>query len=541
MRDAHEQPLRWQPVATHLALLCVGAAYLALGIRRPLNVYDEGLILHGAERVLLGEIPYRDFWTVYAPGQYYLLAGLFRLFGTRVLVARVYDTLVRAALALVAYRLAGTLTSRAGALLVWLFEIAWLGFFEFYLYPAYPALLFCLATVLALQKATRSSQASRSLYWGIAGACIGATALFRHDFAAYQLAVTVLVAGVWYWRSTRDRRLTVVWQALWRLAAGTALVAGPLYLVLISTAGIGTMWEQLIRFPATTFPEVRAMPFPQPTAAPPSPAFWEQTLAYLPYYLPVAIGGLGVLVAIRGAFRRRSLPLAWTACSTLALLSLLLFQQARVRSDLIHNFQMLTLTPVLLAGWVGESRPGAGVRHHWRQALVVLVLGLLLAHPWREGMQRWRSGFPWPGTPASRIAKAYPVPVDRQLEQVALRLESLTSPGEPIYVGVGTHDRIFVNEPLIYFLADRPAATRYHELHPGQATTRAVQQEIIDDLEREGVRWMVISTRYDGVREPNASALSSGITDLDDHIGARFRLFAQIGPYTILSRRAQIP
>ncbi len=537
MRDAHRQPFHWQPLATHLALLCLGATYLALGIRRPLNVYDEGLILHGAERILLGEIPYRGFWTVYAPAQYYVLAGLFRLFGARVLVARVYDTLVRAALALAAYRLADTLTNRAGALLVWLFEIAWLGFFEFYLYPAYPALLFCLATVLALQKATRSNQGSRSLYWWIAGACIGATALFRHDFAAYQLAVIVSVAAGWYWRSTRERPLPVIWQAWWRLAAGTALVAGPPYLALISAAGIGTMWEQLIRFPATTFPEVRAMPFPRPTAPPLSPAFWEQTLAYLPYYLPIALAGLGVLVALRDAGRRRELPSTWAVCSALALLSLLLFQQARVRSDLVHNVQMLTLMPVLLAGLVGESPQGAGMLRYWRQGLAVLLLGLLLAHPWREATQRWRSGFPWPNTPPSRIAKAYPVPVEAQLEQVALRLESLTSPGEPIYVGVGTHHRIFVNEPLIYFLADRPAATRYHELHPGQATTRAVQQEIIADLEREQVRWIVISTRYDGVREPNASAVSSGVTDLDRYIAAQFRTFAQIGPYTILSRR----
>jgi len=60
------------------------------------NVYDEGLIVFGAQRVLEGDIPYRDFWTLYAPGQFYAVAGLFKLFGSSVLVERLWDAAVRA-------------------------------------------------------------------------------------------------------------------------------------------------------------------------------------------------------------------------------------------------------------------------------------------------------------------------------------------------------------------------------------------------------------------------------------------------------------
>ena len=41
----------------------------------------------GAMRVLAGDLPYRDFWTLYAPGQFYLLAGLFAVFGLQWLVS----------------------------------------------------------------------------------------------------------------------------------------------------------------------------------------------------------------------------------------------------------------------------------------------------------------------------------------------------------------------------------------------------------------------------------------------------------------------
>ena len=40
-----------------------------------------GKAVAGACRVLAGDVPYRDFWTMYAPGQFYAVAGLFAAFG----------------------------------------------------------------------------------------------------------------------------------------------------------------------------------------------------------------------------------------------------------------------------------------------------------------------------------------------------------------------------------------------------------------------------------------------------------------------------
>jgi uncharacterized membrane protein len=54
--------------------------------------YDEGIILCGADRVLHGELPYRDFWTMYSPGQYYILSILFRLIGRSLLTERLFDS-----------------------------------------------------------------------------------------------------------------------------------------------------------------------------------------------------------------------------------------------------------------------------------------------------------------------------------------------------------------------------------------------------------------------------------------------------------------
>src|SRR5262245_48132784 len=54
----------------------------------------EGIPAVGAQRILHGELPYRDFWTMYAPGSFYLLAALFKLFGSHLTVARAGGDLI---------------------------------------------------------------------------------------------------------------------------------------------------------------------------------------------------------------------------------------------------------------------------------------------------------------------------------------------------------------------------------------------------------------------------------------------------------------
>ncbi|MGA2475434.1 MAG: glycosyltransferase family 39 protein [Terriglobia bacterium] len=49
---------------------------------------DEGIILQGAQRIVQGQVLYRDFFSFFTPGSYYLLALLFKVFGSSMLVAR---------------------------------------------------------------------------------------------------------------------------------------------------------------------------------------------------------------------------------------------------------------------------------------------------------------------------------------------------------------------------------------------------------------------------------------------------------------------
>ncbi len=81
-------------------LLFAGAAALsALTVLHGLNPHDEGLMLQAAARIADGQLPYRDFWWNYGPGQPLLLGGLQELFGPSLLTWRVVRVLLDAGVA----------------------------------------------------------------------------------------------------------------------------------------------------------------------------------------------------------------------------------------------------------------------------------------------------------------------------------------------------------------------------------------------------------------------------------------------------------
>jgi 4-amino-4-deoxy-L-arabinose transferase-like glycosyltransferase len=77
---------------------------------------DEGIILQGAQRILAGQVLYRDFFSFYTPGSYYALALLFKIFGSSLPVARTALALAGAILSLITYLLARRVCSGAIAL-----------------------------------------------------------------------------------------------------------------------------------------------------------------------------------------------------------------------------------------------------------------------------------------------------------------------------------------------------------------------------------------------------------------------------------------
>src|SRR3989442_3578622 len=95
---------RDRQIALFIFLSSLG--YLLLFRRYTTLDPDEGIVLQGAQRILQGQVLYRDFFSFFTPGSYYLLALLFKIFGDSFLVARTALVLFGGAYSVVTYLLA---------------------------------------------------------------------------------------------------------------------------------------------------------------------------------------------------------------------------------------------------------------------------------------------------------------------------------------------------------------------------------------------------------------------------------------------------
>jgi hypothetical protein len=119
------QVVRKGAAATAVALCLISLLYLTLGMDRHVNLYDEGITLFGADRVLHGDVPHRDFYALYGPGQFYVLAGLYKLFGASVLVERAWTTFVSACCVVLIFLIVDRVSRRRFAVLAAVTALLW--------------------------------------------------------------------------------------------------------------------------------------------------------------------------------------------------------------------------------------------------------------------------------------------------------------------------------------------------------------------------------------------------------------------------------
>jgi 4-amino-4-deoxy-L-arabinose transferase-like glycosyltransferase len=99
------------------ALFAGSCIYLLPFYRYTTMFSDEGIFLQGAQRILEGQVLYRDFFSLFTPGSYYVLAILFRIFGSSILVARAALIVYGGVFSVLSYLLARRVCSRSTAAL----------------------------------------------------------------------------------------------------------------------------------------------------------------------------------------------------------------------------------------------------------------------------------------------------------------------------------------------------------------------------------------------------------------------------------------
>ena len=314
--------------------------------------------------------------------------------------------------------------------------------------------------------------------------------LFKHDVGVY---TAIALGGGLIGFQLVGRRAGAPGGLVRSMVTFGAGIAGPVLpagMVIAVVAGPEAWWD-LVVFPLTEFPFSRPEAYPEP---------WElrfdgdsrgalllSMTRYLMFTIPFVAFVLGMIVMVMAAARRKAMLMA--ICLTTLIGLAMHYRAAHVQIN-THIVTMSLYAAVLsVVGYralVGDTRSG--------RTTMVWIIAALVCAGWLMVLAAPIGWAVWIAREQSQVVVQLPkVSGFLASAEGAANAESLrhwidvhTEVGEPIYVGVHRHDMVITGEPMLYFLMDRPSATRYHELHPAITDTAPIQREIIDELERGG-------------------------------------------------------
>ncbi len=455
----------------------VFAWFVARGMWRPPNTYDEGILLSNAEAVRHGVALYRDRYSNYPPGIFWTVAAAFSVTGPSYLAVRALGVGVHVWLALLAGRLGGRLVHRrfswlaCGLNAVWLMRLLAIPF----------AWLVALALLLTAVDAATSAPAGRP--WSTRrtmaiGALVGAVGVYRHDLFAYTVCALIIVVIVDTIRlrslpSAPARRTFLV------AAAAASVVLAAVWVPTLLRAGLspvlGDLWLDQTR---RVLPH-RRIPFSMPLVLNGPGGIG------LPAPLADSWPG-GMLLAALAPFaawalwRRTRSPLPWM----LGAVSVATLPQLLQRADGTHA--LYTVTPgLVLVGALAE---------HWcrrahtdRRPIGAAMVSALIIPTWSAHLA---FAVPAPYDGGTRISGRFGGTVEleparhRARQEVVDWIRSTVPPGRPFWSGCSDHLQSSANELDLYFLAGRPGPTKWLQFDPGLQDSPEIQRRIIADFER---------------------------------------------------------
>ena len=508
-------------------LLIISIVFIArTNLYRIVNIYDEGNIVYGSQLVSEGAVPYKDFWSIYAPAQYYCTALLFKVFGASVTTERVWDLLLRTALVMVIFIVAWRISGIYFALLSWLTALIWLGYWEWNGYPAIPALLFCLISLEFLRRFHEAENKAGLFY---AGLFCGVTSLFRVDFGVYTfISAVVAVASMNALKTTKNIRYFDGFQ--FYFYGLLAVIIIPL-IYFLSVVGPGELYYDLIRYPAFIQPAYRFLNFPDPLGLVKG-SFFENFPYYYPFIIYILSGFfLYVVISAKKGFE----DLKGRALALLPFIfaGILYSVQLKNRSDYAH-LEPFLLMAVLLQAFVYLRVFGLSGSYKYGILAVLFTANvLLMVFPGTDIITRLGRHVP----EQSVLKRAGRAALNGDMLKAIEFVRSKTTDKDYIFCGNTYHDRIIGNDIMSYFLAERRSATKYFCLDPGSADTPAVQKRIVADLTSKNVKYIMLLSAFEGATEPNKSSVSSGCFVLDDFIKGNFVKVWGSEPFSVLERK----
>jgi len=522
MRSEHARKRWFYPIFIVTIGFCYYITYFNYGI----NLGDEGFFVYGAERVLHGQLPMSDFMA-YPPGSYFVLALLFRVFGTNLWVSRFMEIAFLLLDGLLIFYVSRRLMPDSWALIPSFILVLFPG-------PWYK-IFFTFGLLLPLFSLFRFLEKGTTGRVMMVGASIGISLLFKFESGLYSsvaVGVAIFLNHVW-----KDGHFLLRRRALWDFtkdiffcSIGFLSVLSPFLIYYIShSALLKSFYTLRERYESQAIGWVGEM-FEKPSLLSALTKFQLGGLKHLFFYLIVILYLYVFFKVITYLFiqKRKDFSLLLPVL-ILGSLSLTYAYIAFSKAYLLHSVAMA----YILFGFVLHSyvRKG-GVRSRVLLIFLLLLLGLYVIDNLK--MRGYHSGninmlfrIEREGASLVESKKARVYVSYKQLDTI----NGLTQ----FFKGKDGYLLPLPYDPMVNFLTGLQNPTRFSFLIPPFLSEVSRQKEVINEVERYKIhyllihRWLWISAGEQG--------FSSYAPILYEFISRHYQLEKEIGGYLIFSRQ----
>jgi hypothetical protein len=360
-------------------LLVAAGTVLALFLwqgHQGFNLLDEGFLWYGAQRVMVGEVPIRDFMA-YDPGRYYWAAAFMGLWGDNgIMTLRAAVAIFQAMGLFIGLALlvrSSETPNRLLSLLAVITLVVWM-------FPRHKLFDISLSIAMVGALSFLVHQPSSRRYF-VTGLLVGLVAVFGQNHGVYGVAASV---GVLAYLALRRENGPGLVKAFPTWAAGVIVGYLPVLLMIAVVPGFALAFWESIRFlfelKATNLPLPVPWPWRVPFGNVPPVEAARGVLVGFFFIAIVAFGVLGIAWATRQRLRNKPVSPALVASAFLALpYAHFAYSRAHVGHLAQGIFPFLIGCLVLLA-----NQPA---RIKWPFAALLCGASLLVMIPFQPG---WR-------------------------------------------------------------------------------------------------------------------------------------------------------
>lgn len=455
----------------NLFLIIFALFYYLFFVNRGIVLYDEGYYTHIAQRILNGEVPYKDFFLQFTPLYFYILAFSYKVFGTQILVGRFLTLFICIGILFTVFKILGKF--RLNPLKPKIIATLSIISFGFPLINnpsilAWISVLFCLIIILSYLIWFENKNKKNSIvFLSFIGLSLAASFLTKQNLGLYFLIATNIFIFL---------TLTNLIQKVKSLFIVNAVFLFSVLIVFLyffsNQVGLNQIFE-IVNF-NKRYLSVYSFSYPalsfllQPTGI----------FKLLPYYLPIIFIVFWIYAFLKKA---KNLPVFYF--SLLPLVGF--FGTVYPTSDLLHVYPFYGIFLVSSLVFFSQKH----INKIWLSLMIVSIgIGFYLTL-FRE-YYRYQPPYLSQNYELN-LPKTQGILIDKPLAQSLTTLYS--------FIGKNTNEGDYILSypfsPMLYFIFEKQNPSRFSIYFPGYLTTKQ-EEEVIRELKKRKVKYIITFLEY---------------------------------------------